>query len=80
MYLLVHHLDGALAGSPQTEATAEKPLLRTTLTWQVRTCRPSRMEAPTHLQLQGECSCASHCCFSTPNSGVTTIGTQLTGW
>jgi hypothetical protein len=51
MYLLVHHLDGALAGSPQTEAPADKPLLHSTLTWQVRACRSFRIEAPTHLQV-----------------------------
>jgi hypothetical protein len=39
MYLLVHHLDGALAGGPQTETTAEKPLLQSTLTWQVHACQ-----------------------------------------
>lgn len=79
MYLLVHHLDGALAGGPPSEMIAGEPLLHSTLTWQVRTCQRARREAPTHLQMRNECSYASRSCFSTLNSGMMPIGTRSTG-
>ena len=49
MYLLVHHLDSALAGSPRTELTEEKPLLHSTLTWQVREGQRARVQSITHI-------------------------------